>query len=161
MLTNPNWKLIHHKSRFKVALVNENQWSQLIFMYETNDGAYLEKNCKTIQLILHHKNSKQNDVLEKKFSCHTVWEIIKSTTLQNSSINLLGCFLNQKCLGDHSVLCGQSGEQDPTNIYVLYLKRGLSAEVMFILTLTWWAFLSSACLPLLKAYCIFLSHFSR
>ena len=43
MLTNPNWKLIHHKSRFKVALVNENQWSQLIFMYETNDGAYLEK----------------------------------------------------------------------------------------------------------------------
>ena len=34
-------------------------------MYETNDGAYLEKNCKTIQLILHHKNSKQNDVLEK------------------------------------------------------------------------------------------------
>ena len=34
-------------------------------MYETNDGAYLEKNCKTLQLILHHKNSKQNDVLEK------------------------------------------------------------------------------------------------
>ena len=66
MLTNPNWKLIHHKSRFKVALVNENQWSQLIFMYETNDGAYLEKNCKTIQLILHHKNSKQNDACARK-----------------------------------------------------------------------------------------------
>ena len=154
MLTNPNWKLIHHKSRFKVALVNENQWSQLIFMYETNDGAYLEKNCKTIQLILHHKNSKQNDVLEKKFSCHTVWQIIKSTTLQNSSINLLGCFLKQKCLGDHCVVNLESK-------ILYYLKRGLSAEVMFILTLTWWAFLSSACLPLLKAYCIFLSHFSR
>ena len=158
MLTNPNWKLIHHKSRFKVALVNENQWSQLIFMYETNDGAYLEKNCKTIQLILHHKNSKQNDVLEKKFSCHTVWKIIKSTTLQNSSINLLGCFLKQKCLGDHCVV---NLESKILQIYILYLKRGLSAEVMFILTLTWWAFLSSACLPLLKAYCIFLSHFSR
>ena len=157
MLTNPNWKLIHHKSRFKVALVNENQWSQLIFMYETNDGAYLEKNCKTIQLILHHKNSKQNDVLEKKFSCHTVWQIIKST-LQNSSINLLGCFLKQKCLGDHCVV---NLESKILQIYILYLKRGLSAEVMFILTLTWWAFLSSACLPLLKAYCIFLSHFSR
>ena len=25
MLTNPNWKLIHHKSRFKVALVNDKQ----------------------------------------------------------------------------------------------------------------------------------------
>ena len=158
MLTNPNWKLIHHKSRFKVALVNENQWSQLIFMYETNDGAYLEKNCKTIQLILHHKNSKQNDVLEKKFSCHIVWKIIKSTTLQNSSINLLGCFLKQKCLGDHCVV---NLESKILQIYILYLKRGLSAEVMFILTLTWWAFLSSACLPLLKAYCIFLSHFSR
>ena len=35
----------------------------------------------------------------------------------------MGCFLNQKCLGDHSVLCGQSGEQDPTNIYVFCIWK--------------------------------------
>ena len=159
MLTNPNWKLIHHKSRFKVALVNENQWSQLIFMYETNDGAYLEKNCKTLQLILHHKNSKQNDVLEKN-SLATQFD--KSSKVPCKILPLISwAAFWTKNVWETVVYCVVNLESKILQIYILYLKRGLSAEVMFILTLTWWAFLSSACLPLLKAYCIFLSHFSR